>query len=72
LNGAATKPKEKNVSIDLDARARMTFVATADFDESEESPVSNEENLTDEQLKDYITKVLEEIKKKNKFNEHMK
>lgn len=50
--------------MDLDERARMTLAATytADLDESEKAHVSNEENVTIEQMKDYIDDILEEIK----------
>lgn len=62
LDGTKKKEKEKNESIDLDARARMTFAATADIDESNTARVSEEQNLTSEQIKDYIADVLEETK----------
>ncbi len=57
--------------MDLDKRARMTLAATytADLDESEKVHVSNEENVTIDQMKDYLDDVLEEIKAtKNKSN----
>ncbi|MGH9982645.1 MAG: hypothetical protein ACRD8W_01665 [Nitrososphaeraceae archaeon] len=67
MDGSEKKEKEKNESIDLAARARMTFAATADIDESENMHVLSDENLTNEQMKEYLADVLEEIKgKKNK------
>jgi len=43
------------------------LAATTDFDESETARISNEENLTSEQVKDYLADVFEEIKSaKNK------
>jgi uncharacterized spore protein YtfJ len=69
LEHSENKQKEKNESIDLDARARIMLAATADIDESKHAHVSDEENLTSEQIKDYIADVLEEIKgTKNKPN----
>jgi hypothetical protein len=55
------KHKEKNESIDLDARARITFAATADIDESQNARVS-EENLSNEQINYYIADLLDEVK----------
>jgi len=57
--------------MDLDKRARMTLAATytADLYESESVHVSNEENVTIEQVKDYLDDVLEEIEAtRNKSN----
>lgn len=48
--------------MDLDTRARIMLAATADIDESDNARISNEENLTSEQVKDYLADVLEEIK----------
>jgi hypothetical protein len=61
LDHSENKHKEKNESIDLDARARITFAATADIDESKNACVS-EENLSKEQIKDYLADVLDEVK----------
>jgi uncharacterized membrane protein YgaE (UPF0421/DUF939 family) len=71
LDGTEKRQKENNESMDLDKRARMTLAATytADLYESESVHVSNEENVTIEQVKDYLDDVLEEIKAtKNKSN----
>ena len=47
----------------------MTFAATADIDESENTHAMNNENMTSEQTKNYLADVLEEIKGiKNKPN----
>ena len=65
------RPKKKNESMELDERARMTLAAiyTADLDESEKTHSMNDENMTSEQMKDYLADVLEEIKDiKNKPN----
>lgn len=58
--------------MDLDARARMTFAATADIDESEKARLPNEDKVTLEQMKDYLADVLEEIKDKKKPDEQKK
>lgn len=71
MDGTEKRQKENNESMDLDKRARMTLAATytADLDESEKVHVSNEENVTIDQMKDYLDDVLEEIKAtKNKSN----
>ena len=71
MDGTEKRQKENNESMDLDKRARMTLAATytADLYESESVHVSNEENVTIEQVKDYLDDVLEEIKAtKNKSN----
>jgi hypothetical protein len=73
LDGSKNKQKGKSEHIDLDARARITLAATTDIDESENARISKEENLTSEQIKDYLEDVLEEIKgtkdKTNKTNQ---
>lgn len=70
MDDTRKRKEEKNESIDLDARARMTLAATADIDESENVRVSNGENMTSEQVKEYLADVLEEIKgKKDKPDE---
>jgi uncharacterized membrane protein YgaE (UPF0421/DUF939 family) len=71
LDGTEKRQKENNESMDLDKRARMTLAATytADLYESESVHVSNEENVTIEQVKDYLDDVLEEIEAtRNKSN----
>jgi hypothetical protein len=69
LDDSENKQKEKKDSIDLERRARITFAATADIDESKAAHVSHEQNLTSEEIKDYMADVLEEIKgTKNKQN----
>ena len=71
LDGTEKKGKGKNESMDLDARARMTLAATytADLDESKKTHAMNNENMTSEQMKDYLADVLEEFKDiKNKHN----
>ena len=68
MDHSENKHKEKNESIDLDARARITLAATADIDESKNACVS-QENLSNEQIKDYLADVLDEVKgTKNKPN----
>jgi hypothetical protein len=64
LDGSENKQKDKSEPIDLDTRARMTLAAsyTADLDESEKTHSMNDENVTSEQMKDYLEDVLEEIK----------
>lgn len=57
--------------MNLDERARMALAATytADLDESENAHAINDENMTSEQMKDYLADVLKEIKgTKNKPN----
>jgi len=68
LDGTERRQKEKNESIDLDARARMMLAATSDIDESERASAPNEENVTIEQMKDYLDDVLKEIKDRKKPN----
>lgn len=69
MDNSENKQKGKGESIDLDARARIMLAATADIDESENACISKEENLTSEQVKDYLADVLEEIKgAKNQTN----
>ncbi|MGH9975087.1 MAG: hypothetical protein ACRD8Z_04540 [Nitrososphaeraceae archaeon] len=64
MDGSEKKQKGKSEPIDLDARARMTLAATytADLDESEKARPMNDENVTSEQMKDYLADVLDEIK----------
>lgn len=62
MEHSKSKQKERCESIDLDARARITLAATTDIDESESARILDEENLTSEQIKDYIADVLDEIK----------
>jgi hypothetical protein len=69
LDDSRKSQKEKNESVNLGARARMTFVATAEIDESDKDGVSNEENVTSEQMKDYLADVLKETKNKKKPKE---
>jgi hypothetical protein len=69
LNGSKKSQKKKNESVNLGARARMTFVATAEIDESDKAGVSNEETVTFEQMKDYLADVLKETKNKKKPKE---
>jgi hypothetical protein len=72
LDGSRKRKKEKNETVNLGARARMTFVATAEIDDSDKVDVSNEENVTSEQMKDYLADVLKETKKKKKPKEYKK
>jgi hypothetical protein len=51
----------KDDSLDLDSRARITFVATAE--DTEESEDSSRNNLSNEGLKKYLAEVMNEIKK---------
>lgn len=54
----------KDDSLDLEARARVTFAATAeDTEESEDSSKNEEENLSNEGLQKYLDEVMNEVKK---------
>jgi hypothetical protein len=64
-----SQKKKNNKSVNLGARARMTFVATAEIDESDKAGASNEENVTFEEMKDYLADVLNETKNKKKPKE---
>jgi len=64
-----SQKKKNNKSVNLGARARMTFVATAEIDESDKAGVSNEENVTFEEMKDYLADVLNETKNNKKPKE---
>lgn len=69
LNDTRKSQKKKNKPVNLGARARMTFVATAEIDESDKAGVSNEEHVTFEEMKDYLAHVLNETKNKKKPKE---
>jgi hypothetical protein len=51
----------KDDSLDLDARARVTFVATAE--DTEESEDSSRNDLSNEGLKEYLDEVMNEVTK---------
>ena len=53
LAGTEKGHKEKNESMDLDARARMTFAATTDINESEKATLPNEEIVPQSCAKNY-------------------
>lgn len=48
------------------------LAATADTDESDNARTSKDENLTNEQVKDYLADVLEEIKHAKTKNQNNK
>lgn len=50
----------KDDSLDLEARARITFVATAEY--TEESEDSSRNDLSNEGLKEYLDEVTNEVK----------
>ena len=50
----------KDDSLDLDARARVTFVATAE--DTEESEDSSRNDMSNEDLKEYLDEVMNEVK----------
>jgi hypothetical protein len=68
LDGSKKSQKKKNKSVNLGARARMTFVATAEIEESEKAGISNEETVTFEQMKDYLADALKETKNKKSLS----
>ena len=50
----------KDDSLDLEARARITFVATAE--DTEESEDSSRNDLSNEDLQEYLAEVMNEVK----------
>jgi hypothetical protein len=64
LDDSKKSQEDKNKTNDLGVRARMTYVATAEIDDTEKGSASNEENVTHEQLKDYLADVFEATKHK--------
>jgi hypothetical protein len=59
------RKSSKDDSLDLEARARITFAATADeHQESEVSSKDDEEGLSNEGLHDYLDKAINEVNKK--------
>jgi hypothetical protein len=55
------RKSSKNDSLDLEARARVTFAATAD--EPQESEASDQEDMSSEGLHEYLDKVINEANK---------
>lgn len=64
LDDIEKSQEDKTKSNDLGVRARMTYVATAELNESEKDDVTNQENVTPEQLKEYLADVFEATKNK--------
>ena len=56
------KKSSKGDSLDLDARARATFAATAE-DIDEKGNETYQEGMSDEGLKSYLEEVMNEVKK---------
>lgn len=72
MGDSKNKKEVKREPIDLDTRARIMLAATADTDESDNARTSKDENLTNEQVKDYLADVLEEIKHAKTKNQNNK
>jgi hypothetical protein len=64
-HGSVKQPQKrkssKNDSLDLEARARVTFAATAD--DPQESEANDQEGMSSEGLHDYLDKVINEVNK---------
>ena len=56
------KKYSKGDSLDLDARARLTFAATAE-DIDERDTGAHQEDISDDELKLYLEAIMNEVKK---------
>ncbi|HEU4448128.1 MAG TPA: hypothetical protein VFR94_25890 [Nitrososphaeraceae archaeon] len=66
------KKYSKDDSIDLDARARVTFAATAEEDIDDADKGTHQENISDDDLKSYLEVIMNEVKKKDKTSTKVK
>lgn len=66
------KRKAKVPSVDMDARARFTFAATSDVDDSEAVSNAYENQNSIDDVKDYLPNVLSETNKKGLKNNETK
>jgi hypothetical protein len=67
------RKSSKEDSLDLEARARVTFAATAD--ETDESGVGSkydEESLSNEDLHEYLDEVINEVSKKKSYSSQIR
>lgn len=65
------KKYSKDDSIDLDARARITFAATAeDIDDGGKG--THQEKINDDELKSYLDAIMNEVEKKQKTSTKVK